>query len=248
VSCARSSIWSKAPATSAPDDLITSENPRQGVGILGGTFNPPHVGHLALARAAARDLGLERVLLCPALLAPHKSHAQDDPGAEHRLRMCHLAIGDNPLLGVCELELERPGPSYTVDTLRSIHANNPGLEVTLIVGADIARTLGTWREPAEILRLARLAVAERDGAGRDEVLAVLAALGGGENETVFIDMAPVRVSSSMVRLRAGAGESIEEIVGPQVASYIVQHDLYRSGVAPRPATGTSTMTLGGNSR
>jgi nicotinate-nucleotide adenylyltransferase len=201
------------------------------VGILGGTFNPPHLGHLALAHAAASGLGLERVLLCPALLAPHKP-TDLDPGAEHRLRMCRIAIDADPLLGVCTLELERPGPSYTVDTLRFIHARHPDAEVTLIVGADIARTLGSWREPGEILRLARLAVAERDGAARAGVREALAAL-GGEGRTVFLDMAPVEVSSSLVRERAMAGTAIDELVGPEVARYIARHDLYGHRATPR---------------
>ena len=128
-------------------------------------FNPPHLGHLALARAAAGQLGLARVLLTPVLVPPHKP-AKWDPGAEHRLAMCRLAIDEDPGLGVCTLELERPGPSYTVDTLRSIHESNPDAELTLIVGADMARTLDSWREPREILRLARLAVAEREGSTR----------------------------------------------------------------------------------
>jgi nicotinate-nucleotide adenylyltransferase len=187
-------------------------------------FNPPHAGHLALARAAANELELERVLLTPVLVPPHKP-AKWDPGAEHRLHMCRLALQGDPRLGVCTLELERPGPSYTVDTLRDIHAGNPDAELTLIVGADVARTFGSWREPREILRLARLAVAERDGSARWEVRDTLAPL-GGEGRTVFLEMAPHDISSSLVRRRLTAGEPIEELVGAAVAGYISQHELY----------------------
>jgi nicotinate-nucleotide adenylyltransferase len=187
-------------------------------------FNPPHVGHLALARAAASQLELERVLLTPVLVPPHKP-AKWDPGAEHRLHMCHLALQGDSRLGVCTLELERPGPSYTVDTLRSVHASNPEAELTLIVGADVARTFGSWREPREILKLARLAVAERDGSARQEVRDILAPL-GGEGRMVFLEMASHDISSSFVRQRLTAGESIEESVGPAVAGYISQHELY----------------------
>jgi nicotinate-nucleotide adenylyltransferase len=194
-------------------------------------FNPPHLGHLALARAAASELGLDRVLLTPVLVPPHKP-AKWDPGAEHRLRMCRLAVRRDPRLGVCTLELERPGPSYTVDTLRSIHASDPDAELTLIVGADMARTLGSWREPREILKLARLAVAERDGARRGEVLDALGPLHGAAR-TVFIDMPPVEVSSSIVRERAAAGEPIDELVGPDIASYIAQQHLYGRGAGGR---------------
>jgi nicotinate-nucleotide adenylyltransferase len=187
-------------------------------------FNPPHLGHLALARAAVSDLGLERVLLTPVLIPPHKP-AKWDPGAEHRLRMCLLAIQGSPELGVCTLELERAGPSYTIDTLRSIHASDPDAELTLIVGADMARTLGSWREPQEILRLARLAVAERDGSTRGEVLGELEPL-GGEGRTVFLEMPPHQVSSSLVRRRLTTGAPIEEQVGPEVARYIHEQELY----------------------
>ncbi len=198
--------------------------PINSLGILGGMFNPPHVGHLALARAAVRELGLERVLLTPVLIPPHKP-AKWDPGAAHRLRMCHLALGGDPRLGVCELELERPGPSYTIDTLKSIHASDPDVELTLIVGADMALTLGSWREPRKILKLARLAVAERDDSTRREVLDALAPL-GGTGRAVFLEMPRHDLSSSLVRRRLTAGAPIDEMVGPEVADYIAEHELY----------------------
>jgi nicotinate-nucleotide adenylyltransferase len=204
------------------------------IGILGGMFNPPHVGHLALARAAAEDLRLERVLLTPVLVPPHKP-AKWDPGGEHRLRMCRLAVRDDPRLEVCTLELERPGPSYTVDTLRGIHASDPDAELTLILGADVARTLRSWRDPREILKIARLAVAERDGSTRQELLDALAPLGGAD-KIVFLRMTPHDVSSSLVRRRLTAGESIDALVSPEVARYISEHELYGrqpAGRAPR---------------
>jgi nicotinate-nucleotide adenylyltransferase len=187
-------------------------------------FNPPHVGHIALARAALSGLGLQRVLLTPVLIPPHKP-ARWDPGAEHRLRMCRLAIDETAGLGVCALELERPGPSYTVDTLRSIHTSDPDAELTLIVGADMARTLVSWREPREILKLARLAVAEREDTSRGDVLDALAPL-EGDARTSFVEMPRLDVSSSLVRRRLTAGEPIEELVGAGVASYIAEHELY----------------------
>jgi nicotinate-nucleotide adenylyltransferase len=187
-------------------------------------FNPPHLGHVRLARAAASELGLERVLLTPVLVPPHKP-AKWEPGAEHRLEMCRLAAQGDPALEVCTLELERPGPSYTVDTLRSIHASDPEAELTLIVGADMVLTLGTWREPREILKLARLAVAEREGSTRRDVLDALAPLGAQER-VAFLGMAPCELSSSFVRRRLTAGEPIEGLVGAEVARYIAEHGLY----------------------
>lgn len=203
------------------------------VGVLGGMFNPPHLGHLELARAAARELALDRVLLIPASVPPHKP-AIWDPGAEHRLRMCRLAGAGDLLLEVSTIELERPGPSYTVDTLRSIRASDPDAELTLIVGADMARTLGSWREPREILKLARLAVAERNDTGRRQVLDALAPL-GGEHRVSFVDMPRHDISSSLVRRRLTAGEPIGELVGVEVARYIAEHELYGRLPAGRAA-------------
>jgi nicotinate-nucleotide adenylyltransferase len=97
------------------------------------------------------------VLLMPAHIPPHKS-AEQDPGAQHRLNMCRLAADGEPGVSVCSLEIDRPGPSYTVDTLSAIHASHPDAELTFIVGADIARTLPAWREPAKVLELAHVAV------------------------------------------------------------------------------------------
>lgn len=198
-------------------------------------FNPPHLGHVALARAAAERLGLGRVLLTPVLVPPHKP-AKWDPGAAHRLAMCRLAVEGDPRLGVCTIELERPGPSYTVDTLRSIHESNPDAELTLIVGADMARTLGSWREPREILGLARLAVAEREGSTRDEVTEALAQLDESAR-IAFVDMEPLDISSSLVRRRLTAGEPIDELVGTKVTGYIAEHELYGRQPAARAGGG-----------
>jgi nicotinate-nucleotide adenylyltransferase len=225
------------PATFAHEGVSCTEAPAQGIGILGGMFNPPHVGHIALARAAADELELRPVLLTPVLVPPHKP-ARWDPGAEHRLQMCRLAVRDDPRLGVCALELERPGPSYTVDTLRHIHASNPYAGLTLILGADMALTLGSWREPQEILNLSRIAVAEREDSSSQQVLEALAPF-GGEQRTVFLEMAPQRVSSSLVRRRLTAGESIRDLVGAGVADYIAEHELYgrRPAASPQEAGG-----------
>jgi nicotinate-nucleotide adenylyltransferase len=217
---------------SVSDPATRKQAPPKSIGILGGMFNPPHIGHVALARAAVDTLRLQRVLLTPVLVPPHKP-AKWDPGAEHRLRMCRLAVRDEPRLEVCTLELERAGPSYTVDTLKSIHASDPDAELTLIVGADMARTLGSWREPREILSLARLAVAERDGSTRREVLDTLSPL-GGRDRIVFLQMSPHEVSSSQVRRRLTAGEPIDGLVGPEVARYISEHELYGRQPAGRP--------------
>jgi nicotinate-nucleotide adenylyltransferase len=205
----------------APDDA-------RPLGILGGTFNPPHLGHLAIARSALAELSLQRVVLMPARTPPHKPIAQD-PGCEHRLAMCRRLLESAERssrgLSVCALELERDGPSYTVDTLRAIHASHPQAELTFIVGADIASSLPAWREPAELLELADLAVAARSGVDRQEVLSAVAPL-GGRPAIRFLDAPVLDVSSSMVRARAAAGEPIDALVGAAVADYIERHGLY----------------------
>jgi nicotinate-nucleotide adenylyltransferase len=207
------------------------------LGILGGTFNPPHVGHLAMARHAREELGLEHVLLVPASIAPYKSAGGGgpdgrDPGPRHRLQMCRLAAMGEQRLSVSSLEIDRGGLSYTVDTLRSIHSSHPHARLTLILGADTAATLSSWREPAQLLELARLAVAARAGAARQRVLDVLSST-GVEGRVSFLEMPPIEVSSSMVRRRVADGQAIEDLVGPSVAAYIAEQGLYASAVASR---------------
>ena len=194
------------------------------LGILGGTFNPPHRAHLVCACRALEVLGLDRVELMPARLPPHKA-AGEDPGAEHRLAMCSLAVRDCEGVGVSRLELDREGPSYTVDTLRALHAAEPGDQLTFIVGGDMARSLPTWREPETILELATLAVAERGPADREAITAALGNLSGSER-TRFLDVPPMDVSSSLVRERAAAGQPIDALVPPAVHAYIAEHGLY----------------------
>ncbi|HEY5342699.1 MAG TPA: nicotinate-nucleotide adenylyltransferase [Solirubrobacteraceae bacterium] len=221
----------EGPASAAfASEAPTSKGPTlagaRTIGILGGTFNPPHRGHLALARHALGELGLERVLLMPAHNAPHKGE-EGDPGPERRLEMCRLAVGGEEQEGLeaCGLEVERGGPSYTVDTLRAIKQSDPEAELTFILGADMARTLPAWREPRALVELSRLAVAEREDTSRAEVLGALAPLSA---RVRFLAMPTLDVSSSMVRERVRHGEPIAGLVAPEVAEYIAEHRLYRT--------------------
>jgi nicotinate-nucleotide adenylyltransferase len=196
------------------------------LGILGGTFNPPHVAHLVCASEARWQLELDRVLLVPTGVPPHKP-MDDDPGAPHRLEMCRRSIGPHgDWLCVLAIEIDRPGPSYTVDTLREIHARRPGDELTFIVGGDMAWSLPTWHEPEEILRLASMAVAERAGARREEVRARLANMPGSERIS-YIDVPRLDISSSALRRRVRDGERIDFLVPDAVGAYIEQEGLYR---------------------
>jgi nicotinate-nucleotide adenylyltransferase len=194
------------------------------IGILGGTFSPPHVGHLACAEAALSQLGLDRLLLMPVARPPHKE-AVEDPGAQHRLAMCRLAATGDERIGVSELEVERGGPSYTVDTLRALHEASAQDELTFVAGGDMAASLPGWREPEEVLRLARFAVAEREGAGRAEVDRALAGL-EGRDRVVFFDMPRIDVSSSAIRRAIAAGRPVRDLVPDAVARYIEEHGLY----------------------
>lgn len=203
------------------------------IGILGGTFNPPHLGHLALARHAREELGLGRVLLMPVHTPPHKT-AGADPGPEHRLRMCRLAVAGVEGVEASGLEVGRGGASYTVDTLSAIHAEHPDAGLSFIVGADTARTLGSWREPERLLSLTSLVVATRRGSSQEQVLETLLGLGSAGEQACerlrFLEMAPIEISSSAVRERVAEGGPVQELVGPAVAAYIAEHDLYRTPV------------------
>jgi nicotinate-nucleotide adenylyltransferase len=186
-----------------------------------------------VALNARDELALDRVLLMPVHTSPNKPPAAD-PGAEHRLHMCRLAVAQTPGLETSALEVERGGTSYTVDTLKAIHSMHPDAPLRLIVGADTARTLGSWHEPATLLELADLAVALRSGTGREQVLDTLAGLGeegAAAREGVrFLAMEEIEVSSSLVRERVASEEPIEDLVGPAVAEYIAEHDLYRTPI------------------
>jgi nicotinate-nucleotide adenylyltransferase len=161
----------------------------------------------------------------PAHTSPFKPSAPD-PGPEQRLHMCGVLVEGEPGLSVCSLEVARGGISYTVDTLSAIHASHPDAELTFIVGADTARTLPAWRAPGRLLELARVAVAQREGTDRSEVLDSLHSLDASERVT-FLEMPIVDVSSSAARLRASRGEPIEDLVGPAVASYVEEERFYR---------------------
>jgi nicotinate-nucleotide adenylyltransferase len=197
------------------------------IGILGGTFNPPHAGHLALARCAREQLGLERVLLMPACIAPNKPAGAEDPGPEHRLEMCRSAVGDELGLEASPIEIERGGVSYTVETLRLIHETQPDWTLTLILGADTARTLPSWRDPARLAELAELAVADRDELDAQEVRETLAGLRPAPRVRT-LRMQRIEVSSSRVRELVASGRPVRNLVGEAVAEYIAEHGLYRA--------------------
>jgi len=198
------------------------------LGILGGTFNPPHIAHLVCAQEALDQLELDRVVLMPTNEPPHKQVAAD-PGAEARYELCRLAVAGEERFAVSRLELDRAGRSYTVDTLRALHDEHPQDDLTFIVGGDMARSLPTWREPEAVLELATLAVAERAGSEREQIRGELRALRGASAERVrFFEMPRIDVSSSLVRERVATGRPIRYLVPDAVADAIAQNGWYRA--------------------
>ena len=195
------------------------------VGILGGTFNPPHLGHLVCAQEAYLELELDVVTLIPARIPPHKP-VEDEPGVEHRLELCRLAVRGDDRFTVSDLETRRAGTSYTVDTLQELHGKDPDSELFLIVGGDVAAGLPQWREPRRVLELATLAVAKRRGTAQSRVQRALDELrAAGRAE--FFRMPRIGVSSTLVRRRVRAGRSIRYLVPDHVAAYIEREGLYR---------------------
>lgn len=192
------------------------------LGIFGGTFDPPHTGHLALAECAREQLGLDRVLFVPAARPPHKRGAKRSSAA-HRVAMTRAAVRGNPAFAVSTIETRRRGPSWTVDTVRALAAEHAGEELWLLMGADSYAAFGTWREPAEIARHARLAVALRPG-----TRAPKRPRGVARDRVTFLENPELEISSSAVRERARAGRSVRYLVPDAVARHIARHGLYGS--------------------
>jgi nicotinate-nucleotide adenylyltransferase len=198
------------------------------IGILGGTFNPPHLGHLVCAQEAHMQLALDEVLLIPTRTPPHKV-LRDDPGPGHRLELCRLSVCDDERFAVSDLEVRRDGPSYTVDTLEELHATVQDSDLYLILGGDIVTGLSQWREPERVLSLSTLAVVDREGTPRAAIEAALDQLPGGESAR-FFTMPQIAISSTLGRRRLGARQPVRYLVPDAVVDYIERHRLY--GTAP----------------
>jgi nicotinate-nucleotide adenylyltransferase len=207
------------------------------IGILGGTFDPFHLGHLALARAARDRLRLEWVLLVPAAAPPHKPGRPVSP-PEVRLAMVEAGIRGEPRLEASRLELDRPGPSYTVDTLAQLAAAERAAgrdpDLTVILSADSFDGLASWRQPERLLDLARVAVAPRAGAPGPDLAAFDAAFPGRRDRVEVFEAPPVAVSASEIRRRAGRREPLDDLVPPAVAAVIRADRLYRQTRQPDP--------------
>ena len=192
------------------------------LGVLGGTFDPVHVGHLILAELARTQLLLDRVLFIPAG-DPWRKASREVTSGEHRLAMVRLAIADNPAFDVDEREVRRPRPSYTSETLRELRAGlASGDEIYFLLGEDALSDLPNWHDPTEILRSARLAVAPRGGAAAPPSALT-------EARVVRVEMPCIGISSSDLRERVRRGLGLRYLVPPAVEAYVREQGLYRTG-------------------
>jgi len=197
--------------------------PGRRVGLFGGTFDPIHLGHVVVAEEVRRQLDLHEVRILPCRQPPHKDGRGLTPGAD-RLAMVALATQEYPALVPCSLELERPGPSYTIDTLTQIRAAEPGHELFLILGADSFLELPTWREHERLSEAAHLVVVNRPGTPDTPPPAA----GARGDRVRFVSVPPQAVSSREVREHCRRGLDPTPLVGIPVADYIGKCALYRA--------------------
>jgi nicotinate-nucleotide adenylyltransferase len=204
------------------------------IGILGGAFNPPHIGHLVCAQEALVQLKLDRVAFMPVGVAPHRE-IEHDPGAEARFEMAELAVSGDDRFEVSRMEVDKETPAYTSETLATLHEESPDDELFLILGGDQAAALGSWHEPEKVLELATVVVFERFSWGRNAIGIKIGRLPGARNVR-YLDMPLIQVSSSAIRRRVREGVPIRYLVPDRVVEYIASNDLYGAGRAEEAVT------------
>ncbi len=201
--------------------------PRRRIGILGGTFDPPHVGHLWLATLAADTLALDAVLFMPAARPPHK-RGRPMTAAPDRLEMTRLAIAGDPLLELCTIEMERPGPSYTIDSVAELQRlRGSETELVLVMAADSFAEIDTWREPDRLLALVEWAVGPRPGSAPPDPVALAERFGDHAPRVNLLDGPGLDVSASEIRARVASGRAIRYLVPRAVEALIADRHLYR---------------------
>jgi nicotinate-nucleotide adenylyltransferase len=208
------------PASARLDHPLT--NPTRSAGLFGGSFDPPHLAHRALAEAALAQLPLDTLVWLPARQSPHKADRQPASGAD-RVAMLQRMTAGEPRFEIDTRELDRAGPGYTVDTLRELQAQQPGTRWWLVIGQDQYARFDTWHEWREILALAGLAVSARDG----DAVRAAPGLAGIAHALRIVEMPALPHSATTVRTRAAAGLDVTALVGTPVARYIADHHLYR---------------------
>ncbi len=194
------------------------------LGVFGGAFDPPHLAHVALARAAVQQLGLDELRVFPTGQAWHKARELTD--AAHRRAMAELAFAEVPRAIVDDRELRRAGPTYTIDTLQGLRAERPGAELVLVIGADQAEALQSWHQSDRIVQLATIAVAAR--ARPDPAAPPFDASKLPAGRWLQVELPSMPISATQIRARAAAGQGIDHLVPPGVASYIALHHLYQT--------------------
>ena len=195
------------------------------IGVFGGTFDPPHVGHLILAADAVEALRLDKLVFVPARAQPLKVERPAVASANERLEMVRLAIGDDPRYSVDDTEISREGLSFTVDTLEGVSARNPGAQLFLLLGEDSLSTFDRWKNPARIRELATLAVMHRarpgEGTGRSRP-------SSKRKGVETLSTRQVDVSSTEIRQRLKDGQSVKGFVPESVEKFIASRRLYQS--------------------
>jgi nicotinate-nucleotide adenylyltransferase len=194
------------------------------LGIFGGSFDPVHSGHLALARACQQQATLDEVWFMPTAVQPLKASGPQARDSD-RVEMLRLATAENPAWRVCTLEIDRGGRSYTIDTMRQLHEELPEASLFFLIGADALRDVAQWKEPREIFRLATPLIVHRPAEAPPD-LATLGALCTSATQPRIVDMPLVDISSTDIRRRVAAGELIASLTPSAVREYIAQHRLY----------------------
>lgn len=195
-------------------------------GIFGGTFDPPHLGHLILASESLSQLGLNRLLWVLTPDPPHKPGQPITPLAQ-RLEMLRLAIADEPRFEICEAEINRPGPHYTVETLRLLKEQEPSRDLVFLMGGDSLRDLPTWREPAEIVRLCHFLGVMRRPGDAVNLSALEGQIPGLSAKVRLVDVPLLEISSSQIRERVAKNASFRYYLHPRVYDYILETGLYQ---------------------
>lgn len=196
------------------------------IGIFGGSFNPIHVGHVHLAKSYIRALSLDKLLVIPAKYPPHKQSRDLAPG-KTRLALCRLAFEDCPQVEVSDLELSRPGRSYTIDTVQELRRRYPDAELYLIVGGDMFRSFSRWWRFEDILLDCGLCTAPRDSKELEELRRSAILLGQYSEKVQILDIPPIELSSTEIRRRLAAGEDCQGLLPPKVEAEIQRLGLYR---------------------
>lgn len=197
------------------------------IAMFGGTFNPIHNGHIQLALCAADQLGLDKVLLIPTNIPPHKRY-REETTPRQRWEMCGLAVAGHPKLEVSDMEIRRQGPSYTVDTLCQMHAKYPAAELYLITGADMFLTIQDWKCAQDIFRMAVICGVPREREGLYALKKQAVFLNSRYNaQTAILEFPLMDISSTQIRNWLKTGQSIKEWVPESVERYIRQHGLYQ---------------------